>query len=190
EDAPCLGRRRDVGQRDPAGGRALHGGARRRPANRSRCLALDRALAADRGGRPDSNRRRGHVGLVGRRLAHPLTHARNPRSSEMSTPYLSVARPRATSTTSSRLGWRDMAVMAALIALTIASSALAALPALARSPQSPTDLTIVLVHGGFAGPEGWDTVAAGLTKDGYTVVAPRLNLLDAAEDVATVRAAL
>src|SRR6476660_6019290 len=104
--------------------------------------------------------------------------------------HLAVATLRGPSTTSKRLGWRDMVVGATLVALTIASSALAALPALARSPESSTDLTIVLVHGGFAGPEGWDAVAAGLTTDGFTVVAPRLNLLNAAGDVATVRTAL
>ena len=63
--------------------------------------------------------------------------------------------------------------------------------AMARSSTpAGSDLTIVLVHGGFAGPEGWDEVKAGLVKDGYTVVAPRLNLFNEAEDVATVRAAL
>jgi pimeloyl-ACP methyl ester carboxylesterase len=81
--------------------------------------------------------------------------------------------------------------LAALIGVGLLVIANVTSTAMARSPEPPgSDLTIVLVHGGFAGPEGWDEVRAGLTKDGYTVVAPRLNLLNAAEDVATVRAAL
>jgi pimeloyl-ACP methyl ester carboxylesterase len=72
-----------------------------------------------------------------------------------------------------------------LVIANVTSTALAG-----SSAPAGSDLTIVLVHGGFAGPEGWDQVKAGLTKDGYAVVAPRMNLFNAAEDVATVRAAL
>jgi pimeloyl-ACP methyl ester carboxylesterase len=50
--------------------------------------------------------------------------------------------------------------------------------------------TIVLVHGAWADPSGWDEVVAALNKDGYQTVAPRLDLLSVAGDVATVRAAL
>ena len=92
----------------------------------------------------------------------------------------------ATSTTSWRIGRLVVVLAAALFAWASATST-----ALAQPPEPPgSNLTIVLVHGGFAGPEGWDEVRAGLTKDGYTVVTPRLNTMNAAEDVATVRAAL
>ena len=50
--------------------------------------------------------------------------------------------------------------------------------------------TIVLVHGAWAGPAGWDGVIAGLEKDGYATGAPGLDLLSVADDVATVRATL
>ena len=83
--------------------------------------------------------------------------------------------------------------MSWLVILTGAVLMLSGVPtaALARSADTAgTNLTIVLVHGGFAGPEGWDEVRADLVKDGYSVVAPRLRTMDAAEDVATVRSAL
>lgn len=83
--------------------------------------------------------------------------------------------------------------MSWLVILTGALLMLSSVPAaaLARSADAAgTNLTIVLVHGGFAGPEGWDEVRADLVKDGYTVVAPRLRTMHAAEDVATVRSAL
>jgi len=50
--------------------------------------------------------------------------------------------------------------------------------------------TIVLVHGAWASPPGWDMVVAGLQKDGFTTVTPALGLLSIADDVAIVRAAL
>ena len=36
--------------------------------------------------------------------------------------------------------------------------------------------TIVLVHGAFASPAGWDGVAAALHKDGYQTATPALGL--------------
>ena len=46
--------------------------------------------------------------------------------------------------------------------------------------------TIVLVHGAWAGPAGWDEVASGLRKDGYTVVTPTLAEVSIAGDAAIV----
>src|SRR5262249_18820684 len=50
--------------------------------------------------------------------------------------------------------------------------------------------TIVLVHGGWAGPATWDEVVTDLRKDGYTTVTPQLETMSVAGDVATVQAAL
>jgi pimeloyl-ACP methyl ester carboxylesterase len=104
----------------------------------------------------------------------------------MNATHVSVAQGATNSISTARIGRLAVLLAGVLLAWTSVTS-----NAMARS-SSPhgSDLTIVLVHGGFAGPEGWDEVRAGLTKDGYTSAAPRLNLMDAAEDVATVRAAL
>ena len=50
--------------------------------------------------------------------------------------------------------------------------------------------TIVLVHGAWAGPSGWDQVASSLNKDGYETVAPTLDLASLSADAATVEATL
>ena len=50
--------------------------------------------------------------------------------------------------------------------------------------------TIVLVHGAWADASSWNKVARQLRDDGYRVTTPELPLLDAAEDIGTVRAAL
>jgi pimeloyl-ACP methyl ester carboxylesterase len=50
--------------------------------------------------------------------------------------------------------------------------------------------TIVLVHGAFASPDGWDGVAARLHGDGYQTASPTLGLDSVAQDVAIVQAAL
>jgi pimeloyl-ACP methyl ester carboxylesterase len=50
--------------------------------------------------------------------------------------------------------------------------------------------TIVLVHGAFASPNGWGTVAETLHKDGYPTAAPTLGLTDVAADVAIVQSTL
>jgi len=46
--------------------------------------------------------------------------------------------------------------------------------------------TIVLVHGAFASPDGWEGVANALHKDGYQTATPTLSLTSVAEDVAIV----
>jgi pimeloyl-ACP methyl ester carboxylesterase len=58
----------------------------------------------------------------------------------------------------------------------------------ARAAES--DPTIVLVHGAFASPEGWDRVANALHKDGYQTATPALGLDSVAGDVSIVQATL
>jgi pimeloyl-ACP methyl ester carboxylesterase len=73
----------------------------------------------------------------------------------------------------------------------IAAAMLLSLSALfsgARAAQP--DPTVVLVHGAFASPAGWDGVAAALHKDGYRTAAPALGLDSVAGDVAIVRSTL
>ena len=50
--------------------------------------------------------------------------------------------------------------------------------------------TIVLVHGAFASPSGWDRVAAALHKDGHQAATPALGLDSVAGDVSIVEATL
>jgi pimeloyl-ACP methyl ester carboxylesterase len=63
-------------------------------------------------------------------------------------------------------------------------------------PPIPTDRikgdgpTIVLVHGAWAGPSGWDQVVAMLQEDGYSTAAPALDEAALSGDAATVRATL
>jgi len=65
---------------------------------------------------------------------------------------------------------------------------LSAFSASARAAES--DPTIVLVHGAFASPAGWDGVADALHKDGYQTATPALGLTSVAGDVAIVRSTL
>src|SRR3954468_7464090 len=73
------------------------------------------------------------------------------------------------------------------VTLLLAIAGVLASPSPALGASRPT---IVLVHGAWAGPGGWDRVAAALAKDGYRTVVPTLGLQDPAADVATVRGAL
>jgi pimeloyl-ACP methyl ester carboxylesterase len=50
--------------------------------------------------------------------------------------------------------------------------------------------TVVLVHGAFASPAGWDGVAARLHKDGYQTAKPALGLTSVSDDVAIVQSTL
>lgn len=50
--------------------------------------------------------------------------------------------------------------------------------------------TIVLVHGGWAGPQSWSEVVGRLNKDGFVTVTPTLRLDSLAGDVAIVQQAL
>jgi pimeloyl-ACP methyl ester carboxylesterase len=65
---------------------------------------------------------------------------------------------------------------------------LSAFSASARAAESKP--TIVLVHGAFASPEGWDGVADALHKDGYQTATPTLSLTSVADDVAIVQSTL
>jgi pimeloyl-ACP methyl ester carboxylesterase len=58
----------------------------------------------------------------------------------------------------------------------------------ARAAES--NPTIVLVHGAFASPAGWDRVADALHKDGYQTAAPALGLDSVSGDVSIVQATL
>lgn len=82
---------------------------------------------------------------------------------------------------------RLVVLIVAVLMLLALSTAARPNPAEASTPQKPT---IVLVHGAWAGPSGWDQVAAGLHKDGYATATPTLGLASLDEDTATVRAAL
>ena len=77
-------------------------------------------------------------------------------------------------------------VALALVAISILPAMALAKPALAAGDRP----TIVLVHGSWAGPSGWDQVVANLHKDGFATAAPTLDLATLAGDVATVRATL
>jgi pimeloyl-ACP methyl ester carboxylesterase len=81
------------------------------------------------------------------------------------------------------------------IAIALAASALlllSMLPATAAArPVLAADRpTIVLVHGAWAGPAGWNQVVAGLRKDGYATATPTLDEATLSGDAATVRATL
>jgi pimeloyl-ACP methyl ester carboxylesterase len=58
----------------------------------------------------------------------------------------------------------------------------------ARAAES--NPTIVLVHGAFASPEGWNKVADALHKDGYQTATPALDMESVAGDVAIVQSTL
>jgi pimeloyl-ACP methyl ester carboxylesterase len=67
---------------------------------------------------------------------------------------------------------------------------LSAFSASARAAKSDATTTVVLVHGAFASPAGWDGVADALHKDGYQTAAPALGLTSVSDDVAIVRSTL
>ena len=79
-----------------------------------------------------------------------------------------------------------IAALAAMLAVIALATTAMAKPALAASDKP----TIVLVHGAWADPGGWAQVRAILGKDGFTTVAPRLDLLGIASDAQIVRDAL
>jgi pimeloyl-ACP methyl ester carboxylesterase len=76
----------------------------------------------------------------------------------------------------------------ALIAAALMLSLLAFSTSAARA--APSNPTIVLVHGAFASPAGWDGVAAALHKDGFQTATPTLGLASVSDDVAIVRSTL
>jgi pimeloyl-ACP methyl ester carboxylesterase len=77
----------------------------------------------------------------------------------------------------------------ALIAAALMLS-LSAFSISARAAKSDPTTTVVLVHGAFASPAGWDGVAAALHKDGYQTATPALGLTSVSDDLAIVRSTL
>jgi pimeloyl-ACP methyl ester carboxylesterase len=65
-----------------------------------------------------------------------------------------------------------------------------AVPPITTDPTKGDRPTIVLVHGAWAGPSGWDQVATILHKDGYRTAAPALDEASLSGDSAIVRATL
>lgn len=76
--------------------------------------------------------------------------------------------------------------VAALLMLSLVPATVLAKHALAAGSRP----TIVLVHGAWAGPSGWDQVVDLLRKDGYATATPALAEATLTGDVATVRATL
>jgi pimeloyl-ACP methyl ester carboxylesterase len=77
-------------------------------------------------------------------------------------------------------------VALAMLAFSFLPAAVMAKPVLGASERP----TIVLVHGAWAGPGGWDQVVAGLQKDGFTTSTPTLPEASLSGDAAVVRATL
>ena len=91
------------------------------------------------------------------------------------------------SLTAERTAHRRLLRFGALITAALMLS-LSAFSTSARAAESKP--TIVLVHGAFASPAGWEGVADALHKDGYQTATPELGLASVAEDVAIVRSTL
>ena len=89
--------------------------------------------------------------------------------------------------TAERTAHRRLLRFGALITAALLCS-LVFLSTSARAAESKP--TIVLVHGAFASPAGWDGVADALHKDGYQTATPALGLASVSEDVAIVRSTL
>jgi pimeloyl-ACP methyl ester carboxylesterase len=77
--------------------------------------------------------------------------------------------------------------LGALIAATLMLSLVFSSTGARAAESNPT---IVLVHGAFASPEGWNKVADALHKDGYQTATPALDMESVAGDVAIVRSTL
>jgi pimeloyl-ACP methyl ester carboxylesterase len=82
---------------------------------------------------------------------------------------------------------RDLS-LSALIAAVALMLSFSAFSTGARAAE--TKPTIVLVHGAFASPDGWEGVADALHKDGYQTATPALGMESVANDVAIVRSTL
>src|SRR5258708_33614734 len=76
------------------------------------------------------------------------------------------------------------AMVSSLLALPVMAVAGASVSASASRP------TIVLVHGGWAGPGSWSQVVGRLNADGFAPVTPTLGLDTLAGDVAIVQQTL
>ena len=87
-------------------------------------------------------------------------------------------------------GARAPVILIVLLAAAIAGLALLPAAAMAQRVDAASRPTIVLVHGAWAGPAGWEQVVAGLDKDGYATSTPTLGLQSSYADVAIVQATL
>ena len=87
-------------------------------------------------------------------------------------------------------GARPPVILIVLLAAAIAGLAMLPAAALAQRVDAASRPTIVLVHGAWAGPAGWEQVVAGLDKDGYATSTPTLGLQSSYADVAIVQATL
>ena len=76
----------------------------------------------------------------------------------------------------------------ALAVMVLAGTSASASVGIKRSGDSRT--TVVLVHGGWAGPQSWSRVVSRLNDDGFVTVTPTLGLDSLAGDVALVQQAL
>jgi pimeloyl-ACP methyl ester carboxylesterase len=73
----------------------------------------------------------------------------------------------------------------------LVAAVLLSFPVLSTSARAAESRpTIVLVHGAFASPAGWDQVADALQKDGYQTASPALGMVSVSDDVAAVRSTL
>ena len=87
--------------------------------------------------------------------------------------------------------WPGGAIVTCLLALAIVMlSAVSAAASDGYQGGDGTRPTIVLVHGGWAGPQGWSRVVRRLNDEGFATVTPTLGLDSLAGDVAIVRQAL
>ena len=93
---------------------------------------------------------------------------------------------RATNRMTPRL--RLIRTTAAIVALTALVATGSTMPASAAHGHAKP--TIVLVHGAFASPAGWQRVADALQKDGYETATPALGLESLGGDVSIVQATL
>ena len=76
-------------------------------------------------------------------------------------------------------------MLAALLALVLIPTT-----TFAQRVNAASRPTIVLVHGAWAGPGGWDDVVMRLEKDGFATRTPTLGLISSFADVAIVQATL
>ncbi|BEP15271.1 alpha/beta hydrolase [Acidothermaceae bacterium B102] len=86
----------------------------------------------------------------------------------------------------SRLIGRKLWLIALALVLAVSVGLMPSASRAASSTAAPKP-TIVLVHGAFADASGWNAVAAGLQKRGYTVYAPANPLRGLTSDAAYVR---
>ena len=85
--------------------------------------------------------------------------------------------------------WRT-ALLAAAVAVVAFAPLGPSVLAKEKGTGAPSKPIIVLVHGAWAGPAGWDEVVAKLQKDGFRTATPALDLQTTSADVANVQTVL